>query len=145
MMKQGKRSDVLYQAQAILSRRDHSRAELQAKLRRRGFTAGQIAVAVARLQQRGLLDDEQFTAAFISAALRRTIVGPRWLRSKLREKGIASERITTALQQAFPPGREEALIRQAAAAWRRLHPRHASDQARLYRFLASRGFSPRSY
>lgn len=141
MMRQVKRADPFYQAQAILSRRDHSIAEVTAKLRRQGFAAGQITAAVTRLIERGLVNDDRFARAYIDAALRRTAVGPRWLQHKLLEKGITPELITAVLKQTFPRGRAEALAHQAAANWQRRHPRQASDQARLARFLASRGFS----
>ncbi|MBI4021950.1 MAG: regulatory protein RecX [Candidatus Andersenbacteria bacterium] len=141
MPRQGQRTNPYYQAQAILARRDHSVAELAAKLRRQGFSAGQVTDTLGRLQQNSLLDDERFTSAYIAAALRRTSVGPIWLRHKLRQKGIQPNYIVAVLQRTFPPGRERSIARQAAAAWRRLHPSHQNDWHRLTRFLLSRGFS----
>lgn len=141
MQRQGKRANPFYQAQAILSQRDHSIAELAAKLRRRGFAVEHVSDAITRLQKGGLLNDERFAGAFIDSTMRRTFVGPRWLRHKLRQKGIENNCIAAALQSAFPPGREQKIAYQAAAAWRRMHPSRRQDTDRLARFLTSRGFS----
>lgn len=138
---QGKRAHPFYQAQAILSRRDHSTTEVKTKLRRKGFPTAVINSTIARLQQLGLLDDERFAAAFTDAALRRSPVGPRWLEYRLRQKGIAPSAISRLLDATYSRGQELELARRAAATWRRSHPTNAGDNARLYRFLISRGFT----
>lgn len=130
-----KRSDPLYQAQAILSRRDHSAAEIRQKLARKGFSPGEINQAVGWLTDNNLLDDAKFARTYTESMLRVKPVGPRWLKAKLRQKGIASAIIAETLAEAFALIQEEELARQAAA-------RHApGDKNRLYRFLLSRGFS----
>lgn len=137
-----KSKDPHYQAQAILSRRNHSEAEVRLKLKRKGFTSRQVDDTVAWLHQIKLLNDRLFAQNFIENTLRFKAVGPRWLRAKLKQKGVASALIDQVLHEQFPAGREEELVKQAAAIWQRSHQRYRHDRDRLARFLLSRGFSP---
>ena len=141
-----KRTDPDYQAQAILSRRDHSIFEVQTKMRRKGFTAAQIHSAITKLKKLRLLDDHAFARKYVKETLHFKAVGPRWLVRGLKQKGIGESIIKEALAKNLTPAREQELINQAAAKWRRLHPSTGSGQApkdrqRLTRFLVSRGFS----
>ena len=138
---QGKRTDPLYQAQDILSRRDHSTAEVQNKLKRKGFTTEQISVAIHWLQEKRLLDDARFAERYIANTLAAKAVGRRWLQNKLREKGVAAALVESALNTALTPEQEHTHAQRAAATWRRIHSREATDQGRLTRHLLSRGFS----
>lgn len=145
----GKRGDPYYQAQDILSRRDHSEAEVRDKLRRKKFTDSQIDPVIAWLKEKQLLDDQRFATTYIENTVLFKPVGPRWLKMKLRSKRVADGVIEAALSEAFVGNRETQLLQQAAAMWRRSHRSPASDslkdarlyQQRLYRFLVSRGFS----
>ena len=145
MNMQGKRQDPFYQALNVLSRRNHSVFEVKAKLRRKGFNPQQIDRVVSQLKTQGLLDDRTFAVIFTDSTLRAKSVGPRWLKAKLRQKGIAATLVDEVISAKFPPGAEEKLARRAADTWRRSHPRHAHDSTRLMRFLASRGFSQSAY
>lgn len=143
-----KHTDPFYQAQDILSRRDHSEFELRTKMRRKRFSPSQIDDAVAKLKNLNLINDEKFTAMFIENTLLFKAVGPKYLSYKLKQKRIKSSLIEGALSAAFVPGREVELARQAAAAWRRTHTPKSTDRQeinkhrqRLTRTLASRGFS----
>lgn len=145
----GKRGDPYYQAQDILSRRDHSEAEVRDKLRRKKFTDSQIDPVITQLKEKRLLDDQRFATTYIENTVLFKPVGPRWLKMKLRSKRVADGLIEAALSEAFTGDRETQLLQQAAATWRRSHRPPASDsshnsrlhQQRLYRFLISRGFS----
>ncbi len=143
-----KRADPFYQAQDILSRRDHSEFELRTKMRRKHFTPAQVDAVVIRLKKINLLNDRKFAAMFIANTLLFKPVGPKYLSYKLKQKGIRSSLIEAALAEAFVPGREAELARQAATAWRRTHYPKNTDhieikkhQQRLIRILVSRGFS----
>lgn len=86
----------------VLSRRDHSEAELRRKLERKGIGADAAEAVIARLRRLGYLDDRRvaFRLAETAAASGR-MVGYR-LRQELGRKGI-------------PPGiAEEALAKIAA-------------------------------
>lgn len=137
----GKRQDFLYQAQAILARRDHSRTEVAVKLRRKGFTEHEIAKALTFLQEQKLLDDARFAQAYVASILRGKSVGPRYVSAKLKQKGVGEKHIQAALAAAFTSGRERELIGEATEQWKRTHPKYAQDRGRLYRFLIARGFN----
>lgn len=134
-----KRQDVFYQAQAILSRRDHSVFEVKSKLSRKGFTEEEVAKAVAFLQEQNLLDDTRFARAYAESILASKPVGPRYLRAKLKQKGVEESVIHEVVGEMGE--REHELARQAAEKWKRIHPKYAGDKRRLYRFLVSRGFT----
>ena len=141
-MTQGKRHNPYYQAQAILSRRDHSVYELRLKLTRHGFSAEQVDTTVEQLKKEHLVNDSRFAAAFVESTLRRKAVGPRWLRAKLKQQGIEQSIIDHIFAGHFGNGQEEELLRQAAVQWRGRHQEFQHDHIRLTRFLVARGFSP---
>jgi regulatory protein len=138
---QSKRTDPYYQAQDILSRRDHSAHEVRGKLLKKGFSPEQVTTVLQWLHDKKLVNDKQFAQRYIDSILRGKAVGRRWLKHKLKEKGVASDIIEHALAAAFEGDREQELAAAAADTWRRSHPRHATDRARLTRHLLSRGFS----
>jgi regulatory protein len=141
---QGKRKDPYYQAQDILSRRDHSEAEVRTKLAKKGLPSKTIDDVIVWLYDKKLLDDAAYAEKYVESVVRVKAVGPRWLEHKLRSRGVEQSVIAAALTQAFPEGREHELMCKAAESWKRLHPKHKDDTQRLTRFLLSRGFSPHS-
>jgi regulatory protein len=136
-----KRTNPYYVAQDILSRRDHSEFELRTKMRRKKFSPTEIDDVVAKLKKLNLINDQNFISMFIENTLLFKSVGPKYLAHKLKQKGIVSSRIEAALAEAFTPGREVELAKQALDSWRRTRPQHKTDQSRLFRYLTSRGFS----
>lgn len=135
------RKEPHYVAQDILSRRDHSIAEVRLKLKRKGFSATQTDETIAWLQMRKLLNDEKFAARYVENTLAIKAVGPRWIAYKLKQKGIAQDIIEETLGSVFTTDGEQQLATTAAQAWRRQHSKHREDKQRLQRFLMSRGFS----
>jgi len=134
-------TDINYAAQAILARRDHSEAEIRAKLKRKKFAPAQIDTTINKLTKLGLINDQSFTATYINSTLNYKAVGPKWLAYKLKQKGIAQTIIDQAIADIFTDQKEHELAQQAADSWRRTHPRHTGDRQRLTRHLISRGFS----
>lgn len=139
-----KRTDPYYQAQDILSRRDHSIAEVRQKLGRKKFSREQIEAVLQRLIEEELLNDERFAAMYAADMLRFKSVGPRWVAMKLQQKNVDRDIIARVLAEAYPPGMEAVLAKKAAKAWQGSHRSVAPDQMRLWRFLAARGFSSAS-
>ncbi|ANA41440.1 regulatory protein RecX [Geobacter anodireducens] len=94
-----RRRDPLSTALDILSRRDHSEAELARKLRTRGIDAGEIDRIVARLREFGYLDDRRVACRLAESALAQgKMVGAR-LRVELRRRGIPPDLAEEALAQ----------------------------------------------
>lgn len=136
-----KRANPFYQAQAILSRRDHTESEMRAKLRRKNFTAKQIEDVISALRRASLIDDEQFARRYAESTLRSRAVGPRWLSAKLRQKGIAAGTVEQVINDTYPPDAEIKIAKKAARKWRARQKDKTGDKAKLMRFLTSRGFS----
>jgi len=119
----------------LLARREHSRAELTAKLAVHG-TAGEIAALLDELAAAGLLSDARFAESWLRSHGER--FGSARLRHTLRGKGIDEALIGDELA-ALPDELE-----RARAVWGRKFARppvDARDWARQARFLAQRGFS----
>lgn len=138
----GKRTDPIYQAQAILAIRDHSVAEITLKLKRKGFEQADITTALTWLEQHKLLNDTRFAERYVASLVRSKPVGPRWLQAKLREKGVAPDIVAAAMAKVYSKDLEYKLAKQAAEAFtRRSFNGGGTDPQKLFRFLISRGFS----
>jgi len=123
----------------MLTRREHSSAELRQKLADKGCPADLIEAVVARLAAERLVSDERFVEAVI-AAKRRRGYGPVRIRHELRAKGIPPEQIEAALDM----GARYWLADLEQLCKRRFGSRPAgnySERARRARFLQYRGFT----
>lgn len=128
-------------AVALLARREHSRAELERKLRARGFDASVVAAALTRLENEGTLADARFTSSFVRTRAAKG-KGPARIRAELAERGIAKDEARSTLAQSDVDWAAE------AAAVRRKRfgpelPRDFKERARQARFLQYRGFEQR--
>lgn len=145
----GKRTDPIYQAQAILAIRDHSVAEITLKLKRKGFKQADITTALTWLEQHKLLNDTRFAERYVASLVRSKPVGPRWLHAKLREKGVEPGLIAATMAKLYSKELEQELAKQAAEAFTRRSPAYrpgrvsggGTDPQKLFRFLLARGFS----
>ncbi len=124
----------------LLSRRAWTRAELTARLHRRGAPAETAAEVVTDLTARGYLDDARFARQWVEARAARGY-GPARLTAELRARGVAASLVAAALAS-LDPGVE--IERARAAARRRLPALRAgrADRAasRLRDHLLRRGF-----
>ena len=122
-----------------LGRRDHSVAELRARLERDGLAAAVIDDAVALLCAQGYLDDRRYARQLVED--RRTIDG--WgrerIRARLEAAGIDAELIEEALAGVDPA---EELAAATELVRRRCSPPLASDRERQRAFtlLVRQGF-----
>jgi regulatory protein len=85
-------------AMDFLARREHSVAEIRAKLIARDFAADAVELAVDMLVNEGLLSDERFAEAFVSSRVRKG-QGPLRIRVELERRGVSSDFITACLEQ----------------------------------------------
>jgi regulatory protein len=128
--------DLRVQALKLLTRRDHSRAELRAKLAAEAETEDQLDAVLDRLQSERLLSDQRFATQRIIAKARR--FGDARLRQDLRQHGVGEIDIAAAL----PEGGDEA--ERCHAVWSRKFgspPQTPAERAKQMRFLQYRGFS----
>lgn len=129
-------SALRQKALRLLSRREHSRAELARKLAGIG-TPEEIEILLADLQQRNLLSDARMADAYLRSHGGR--FGVARLRQDLRAKGIEPALIEAGIEAATL----DAEIERARALWQRKFgtaPGDAKEWARQARFLQSRGF-----
>ena len=131
--------EVEDKAVSLLARREHSRSELQRKLRQRQYPESLIAETLELLEQRGYLDNQRFAEAFIRERIARG-QGPLRITADLRQRGIDDGTIRLLLEAA-----EVDWLEQAAAVRERRFgdapPAGRVEWGRQGRFLAGRGFS----
>lgn len=120
----------------LLTRRDHSRAELQGKLAAKAESEEQLAAVLDRLQAERLLSDQRYASQRVVARAGR--YGNTRLKQELRQCGVSDDDILAAL----PEGGDEAA--RCRAVWARKFsdlPHSAAERAKQMRFLQYRGFS----
>ena len=124
-----------------LSSREHSRAELQAKLAPHAKEAGEDADAVARvldeLAAKGFISEERVAESVLHRRAGR--LGKARVLQELRAKGLPDDIVQAAAERLRATEDE-----RAHAVWARKFGRAPADlaeRARQMRFLAGRGFS----
>jgi len=120
----------------LLTRRDHSRAELRAKLAAEAESAEELDAVLDTLQEQRLLSDNRYASQRVVARAGR--YGNARLKQELRQTGISDEDIAAALPEA---GDE---TRRCQSVWARKFgelPKSAAERAKQMRFLQYRGFS----
>ncbi len=125
-------------AMRYLVRREHSRAELHAKLLLKATPDDNVERVLDELVARGWLSD--FRAVEQVVRLRRNRFGMQRIAYELRQKGIDEDLINDAL-----PQMRESELEAARSIWQRkfgIAPKDAKDKAQQIRFMQSRGFMP---
>lgn len=120
-----------------LARRDYSRAELAARLRRRGVAEEAIERTLADLTAAGYLSDARYAEVLVAQRAGR--FGKRAIAHALDERGVAPAAAAQAMAQLG--GRDE--VEDARALWQRRFgtpPIDDRDKARQVRYLQARGF-----
>ena len=131
--------DACQRAMRLLSRRPRSERELRTYFARHGIQDPVQQGALARLQERGYLDDESFARFWIEGRQTFRPRSARALQAELRQKGIPSEAIHLALAGLD----EDAAAYQAARLAARKLRRDSEEDFRrkLGGHLARRGFN----
>ncbi len=120
-----------------LARREHSRAELRAKLLPYVEEGEDVDAVLDQLEQRNWLSDAR--AAEMMVTSRRSRYGAQRIAHELRQKGIAEHLIGDALPQL-----KETELDAAREVWQKkfgVPPQDQKEKAKQVRFLQSRGFS----
>jgi regulatory protein len=128
--------DLRVQALRLLTRRDHSRAELKEKLARFAQTEDELDTVLDTLQSQHLLSDQRLAVQRVLAKARR--YGDARLKQDLRQHGVGDADIATAL----PAGGDE--VERGHAVWAKKFgslPITAAERGKQIRFLQYRGFS----
>ena len=123
----------------LLARREHSRKELETKLRARAFPPETIAEALDALEQSGALAAGRFTRSFVSTRIGRG-QGPARIRLELSARGIPEATAREALAADDRDWVTEAR-RARAKRFGTAPPENRSEWARQARFLQYRGYT----
>jgi regulatory protein len=127
-------AELRRRALALLARREHSRAELAAKLARYAASQAALARLLDELERCGALSDARYAETRARALARR--YGTERIRRELRAKGVDE-----ALARHAAAGDEFERARAILARRYRTPAATLAERARRARFLRSRGFS----
>ncbi len=124
---------------ALLARREHSRRELERKLRGKGFAADAVEQCLQRLQGERLQSDVRFAEAYLNSRAGKGY-GPARIRAELAERGVEGEVIEQQLDEAGIDWCDLAAeVRRKKFGGRA--PHDYLERARQARFLQYRGFA----
>ena len=127
----------------LIKFRPRSEAELKNRLSREGFNAATIEALLVELKRQDFVNDEKFARYFATQRMTHKPMS-RWaLTAELKSKGIGTESIDRALEEATG-GQDEFETARQLAQGRLSHLKGLAPQAaqrRLFGFLSRRGFS----
>lgn len=128
-----------------LTRKGLSSAEMTDLLRSRDLEAGDIAFEVTRLEQVGLLNDQELAETLVMQLRERKGLGRSAITSELRRRKLDPSAIEEALAEAYDSEGDDELTRARAIALKRAPQLRSLDaetaRRRLGAFLMRKGYS----
>ena len=121
----------------LLSQREHSRKELEQKLKPHEETPGELTEALDFLAAKDFITEKRVVESVVNR--RSTKLGAARVRQELMAKGLPADDIAEAVQTMRGTEFERALV-----VWRKKFgapPSDASERGKQVRFLVSRGFA----
>ena len=122
----------------LLSQREHSRLELERKLKPFEETPGELAEALDFLQAKDFINEQRVLESVVN---RRSVkLGAFRVRQELQAKGLPVEAIAQAVHDL-----RSTELERAREVWRKKFgaaPQDPAARAKQVRFLVSRGFAP---
>jgi regulatory protein len=121
----------------LLSQREHSRKELEQKLKPHEETPGELAEALDFLTAKDFINEKRVVESVVNR--RSSKLGAARVRQELMAKGLPADDIAEAVEAMRGTELERALV-----VWRKKFgapPVNASDRGKQVRFLVSRGFA----
>jgi len=122
----------------LLSLREHSRQELERKLKRFEETPGELAQALDFLEAKDFINAQRVVESVVNSRSRK--LGASRVRQELQAKGLPAEAIAEAVQEM-----RSTELERAREVWRKKFgepPVDPAARAKQVRFLVSRGFAP---
>lgn len=129
---------IRHKALALLTRREHSRWELEQKLHQRGFTAQKIVPVLQQLIEEGWQSDDRFAECYVCSRINAGF-GPLRIRAELKRRRIQDFLIDKYLN----PKDHTFWMNKIKLVCTKKFTQKMSDSkfyARQYRFLQQRGF-----
>ena len=121
----------------LLSEREHSRKELEQKLKPHEETPGELAEALDFLVAKDFINEKRVVESVVNR--RSSKLGAARVRQELMAKGLPADDIAEAVEAMRGTELERALV-----VWRKKFgapPSDASERGKQVRFLVSRGFA----
>ena len=121
----------------LLSLREHSRQELERKLKPFEETPGELAEALDFLQAKDFINEQRVVESVVNSRSRK--LGASRVRQELQAKGLPAEAIAEAVQTM-----RSTELERAREVWRKKFgepPADPAARAKQVRFLISRGFA----
>ena len=122
----------------LLSQREHSRKELEQKLKPHEETPGELAEALDFLAAKDFINEKRVVESVVNR--RASKLGAARVRQELVAKGLPADDIAEAVE-----AMRSTELGRAMQVWRKRFgapPSDASERAKQVRFLVSRGFAP---
>jgi regulatory protein len=122
----------------LLSLREHSRQELERKLKAFEEKPGELAEALDFLQAKDFINEQRVVESVVNSRSKK--LGASRVRQELQAKGLPAEAIAEAVQSM-----RSTELERAREVWRKKFGAPPVDQAarvKQVRFLVSRGFAP---
>ena len=122
----------------LLSQREHSRKELEQKLKPHEETPGELAEALDFLAAKDFINEKRAVESVVNR--RASKLGAARVRQELVAKGLPADDISEAVE-----AMRSTELDRALQVWRKRFgtpPSDASERAKQVRFLVSRGFAP---
>jgi regulatory protein len=139
--------DELYAAAiGALARRAHSVSEMRKYLERRAEEGTPVGGVLARLKDRGYLDDARYARQFARDRSANRRQGPYRIARELRTRGVPDRHIDAALEELAAAGDQGGILRRRIQSWLRRHaiadPTSLEQKrtASLYHSLLRAGF-----
>ncbi len=126
-----------------LMRRAHSIHEMKQKLERRSESKLLVQVVMARLKEKGMIDDARYAKQFARQRTESRKQGKYRVARDLRARGIPDRHITSALEEVAQTSDEAAMVRQRIARKLRSYRGEIDERkmASMYGSLLRAGFS----
>jgi len=125
----------------LLASRDHSVFELTRKLKQRDHAVDAIDGAITELKELNYVNEARYAQQYMQQRMDRGY-GPLSVRAKLRERGIDARLVEQALAEQQLSSVELAqLALEKRFDTQLIQSRASKDEARVARFLKSRGFA----
>jgi regulatory protein len=121
----------------LLSQREHSRLELERKLKAFEETPGELAEALDFLQAKDFINEQRVVESVVNR--RSAKLGASRVRQELQAKGLPVEAIAQAVQEM-----RSTELERAREVWRKKFgapPEDLAGRMKQIRFLVSRGFA----
>jgi len=124
---------LIFAARSLGAKAQHS-AELEKKLKKRGFSDEVTQETLAKMKDLGALGDEEWLEGFVRACYRKNL-GKRGVLAKLREKGIKATGLSFEEE-----GEKERALTFVSKKYSKLDLSDPKQKARLVRGLTAKGF-----